>query len=374
MMVGGKNSSTLVVITLVDLNDNAPSFQQSSSYVVNISEAATLNSVNLLSPHATDGDISPGYNEITYSIPNSQPCSPFFSIDQHLGTVKVTSPIDYETGPIHCDLIIQAADPLNSTGVTTVTIDILDSNEFRPVILSASSTVDISVHEALVVNDLAYQFEASDRDGGPVFGAVVDFELIPVSSAVPFSVSSSGTLTVTQALNRSETYSFELYATDGGGLESDRVLVRATVTRANYFAPEIVTTPREVTVRVDENSVLSRPVWTLQGQDLDEDELEFLVIVGSEHLLRIQPNISHHNRVNIWLNQSLDFESSESHVFEIAAFDGFYTSSPVVLRLQVLPVNEYHPTFPESYVEVEIMENLPPYSYGIEITVEDFDR
>ena len=85
---GGRRSSTLVHIDLIDTNDHTPVFDR-EEYSANISESATHQQIHLLTVHATDNDGSPSFNKVTYSI-LEQPCSSIFTIDSQIGRINVT--------------------------------------------------------------------------------------------------------------------------------------------------------------------------------------------------------------------------------------------------------------------------------------------
>ena len=338
-------------------------------YSANISESATHQQVHLLTVHATDSDGSFALSEVTYSIPE-QPCSSLFMIDPQVGSIKIVQVVDFEVGPTECQLTVSATDPLGLSSSSTVYVQFTDSNEFRPVVVSELGHINISVHEALTLNATAFQFKAVDGDGNSLYGAVTNFSLVSMSPYFPFKVSSSGELLVVQRLHRGEVYSFEIFAVDGGGLESEGVSVRVNVTHANYYPPEIITP--DVSVELEENYLPARPVVVLNATDEDGDEVSYQVTSGPEELLRV--NRSHGNQANIWLNNPLDFEVAETYRFEITAFDGFHRSTPTVLAIRVLPVNEHRPVFTETFMEVEIYENQPPFSYQIPIAAVDFDK
>ena len=370
---GGRNSSTLVRLRIQDVNDNQPVFEV-DHYSKSVSESTTPERIDILTVHAMDDDLSPRYNEITYSILQGQICSPHFDVDTQLGILSIVRPVDFEIGPTECELLVVASDPRNLRGNTTVHIQFLDSNEYNPVIPSENGMVNVSAHEALEVGDIAFQFEATDLDGGPVYGSIVDYRLVPVSGPVPFNISNSGELIVTQSLTRFTLYTFEIVAIDGGGLESERVPVNVHVAQANFFTPEIITTPQALTVEIEENALLARPLWSLDATDGDGNTVEFQVVLGEAGLLRIQPDPVVPNRAAVWQSEQFDFEMFQEHQFEIAAFDGFYSSIPVLLTIQVLPVNEHAPAFPETFLYVEIAENQPAFSYQIEISAFDADQ
>jgi len=90
---GGNQTGLLhVYITIDDVNDSPPKFDQSIYTIQNVSENISINST-IIRVHATDDD--EGVNgEITYYLINQENC---FQIDQITGDIRVICSLDYET-------------------------------------------------------------------------------------------------------------------------------------------------------------------------------------------------------------------------------------------------------------------------------------
>jgi hypothetical protein len=90
---GGNQTGLLhVYITIDDVNDSPPKFDQSIYTIQNVSENIPINSI-IIRVHATDDD--EGVNgEITYYLINQENC---FQIDQITGDIRVICSLDYET-------------------------------------------------------------------------------------------------------------------------------------------------------------------------------------------------------------------------------------------------------------------------------------
>ena len=373
---GERVSSVNVQILIYDENDNFPVFDE-DLYAINITEAATVSNVTLLTVHATDGDKSGKFNNISYSIVDDGACSSSFDIHITSGVIRVARPIDFETEASSCQLLVSASDPYDEQSITKVNIQILDSNEFKPVVPFEGETLEIIIHEALVSGDLVYRFQAYDDDLGAEYGSIVNYTIIPITLPLPFIINEAGELYLTQRLLQYSSYNFEVYAIDGGGLKSEGVMVDLKVAEANFSPPNITSSPSEVSFTVRENTVLSQPIWYLNATDEDRNDLVYVIIVGPENVIsldQISSSMQDYTQALVWLNQSLDFETRTMYRFEIAVYDGFYTSKPAILNIQVSPVNEYRPYFQKTYTEIAIPENAPPYTYQIEVAAFDLDR
>ena len=373
---GGKSSSVLVRISLLDVNDNSPVFEQ-DVYMVNMSESSTSEVHNVVRVRASDSDGTSPYNTIKYSIPTGQSCSEFFQIHPTLGIVRVVREFDYEIHPRNCQLMVTASDPEQYESSTIVHVTLTDSNEHPPVILSHDGEISISTHEALERNAFVFNLTTTDGDAGPIYGAVVSFTIQSSSPNLPFIITEEGEIRLSGSISKNDMYIFQVFATDGGGIESDPVLVHINVTQANFFSPLLITSPNEVTVNIEENIILSQPLWIIEAVDEDRNDLTFRILSGVQDVIRItqdSASLNTSSRAVVWLNSRLDFELASSYLFQISAYDGFHFSIPAMLRIQVVPVNEHRPIFSTSFLEIEIPENSPPESYMLPIIARDLDK
>ncbi|XP_037070379.1 protein dachsous-like [Pollicipes pollicipes] len=122
-----------VNITIQDVNDNQPIFNQ-SRYSATIPENATIGSA-WLQVFATDTDSSAN-GRVTYSINRRQSDrESMFKIDPDTGVISVNRPLDFEVREVH-ELAVVARDngaqPLEATAF--VTINVTDVNDNLPTI------------------------------------------------------------------------------------------------------------------------------------------------------------------------------------------------------------------------------------------------
>ena len=121
-------------VTILDMNDNAPSFAQ-SSYVLNLKENGTVG-IALLVPHARDVDS--GMNaEIVYSL--SGEASSLLAVDPKTGILKTNAIYDYEQiEKFTCDIIAtdRGSPPLSA--VASIIVNIVDINDEPPIFSKTS--------------------------------------------------------------------------------------------------------------------------------------------------------------------------------------------------------------------------------------------
>jgi len=138
---------TIVSVSLTDVNDNAPTFTQ-TSYSVSVSESATTSSA-VLTIVATDGDKTSANNVVTYTITGGSG-SGNFTIGKNTGVLSTKGKLDYEK-----------SDSL------TLTVEARDNGTPS---LSSSKVVNVAITD---VNDNTPQFDA------PVYIAYV-----PITAAL----------------------------------------------------------------------------------------------------------------------------------------------------------------------------------------------
>lgn len=136
-----------VNITIQDVNDNQPIFNQ-SRYFATVPENATTGT-SVLQVFATDQDAGEN-GQVEYSINRRQSDKEnMFNIDPITGLISVNKPLDFETKELH-ELVIVAKDhgmqPLETTAF--VSIKVTDVNDNQPIInvifLSDDATPKIS--------------------------------------------------------------------------------------------------------------------------------------------------------------------------------------------------------------------------------------
>uniref|UniRef100_A0A3Q3FBD3 FAT atypical cadherin 3b n=1 Tax=Labrus bergylta TaxID=56723 RepID=A0A3Q3FBD3_9LABR len=168
------STATMVTIELMDVNDNAPAFNQ-DIYNVLVSEDASVLAEDL------DSQVN---GRITYSILNGDRSNHFW-IDPVTGVLKVNKRLDRELVSRY-SLSVQAFDSGSPAMSSTVTlnIDISDVNDNPPVFTPPNSTAIIQVTVFLSVSD-----KDSPRNGPPF-----EFRIVSGNEGNFFSLDQTGTL------------------------------------------------------------------------------------------------------------------------------------------------------------------------------------
>uniref|UniRef100_A0A663ENW4 Cadherin domain-containing protein n=1 Tax=Aquila chrysaetos chrysaetos TaxID=223781 RepID=A0A663ENW4_AQUCH len=268
---GGRPSLTgtmELVISVLDVNDNAPQFNQ-SVYKVQLPES-TAEGTLVAQVNATDPDLGM-YGEVIYEIDSVLPpsASDVFSIDTNSGEIRVTGALDFETVTFY-DLHVKAKDkgspPLS--GHCKVLVEVLDVNDNAPEVWVTS--LSVPVPEDAAVGTVVALLSVSDRDSG-ANGRV----RCAVWPAAPFGLvatfAGSYSLVLREALDRERVseYEVEVRAEDGGApaLRASRG-VRVPVSDVNDNAPAFAQAVYTVLAR--ENNAAGAELARLWARDPDE--------------------------------------------------------------------------------------------------------
>uniref|UniRef100_A0A4W4FAP1 Cadherin domain-containing protein n=1 Tax=Electrophorus electricus TaxID=8005 RepID=A0A4W4FAP1_ELEEL len=205
-----RSGTTVIEVTILDANDNAPVFTQ-QIYKVNVPENADLGTV-LATVTATDAD--EGANgQLTYEFGHtSEELNKLFKLNKNSGDIILVGQMDFEKESLY-ELSIQAKD--GSASTANVIIDITDVNDNAPKMIITS--LNNHIPENAIVGTEAAIINVQDKDSG-------DNRQISCSiqQNVPFKINPSiknyFSLATTNPLDRETEayYNITITATDGG--------------------------------------------------------------------------------------------------------------------------------------------------------------
>ncbi|XP_043115735.1 protocadherin-16 [Puntigrus tetrazona] len=154
-----RSSSVPVLITVMDTNDNPPSFSR-AEYNVIVNEGAETGK-EILQLFAVDPDSTPN-GEVQYSISSGDE-SELFSVDRWTGSLRLRRSLDREKQSSHV-FIIQASDGQGHFALAPVTVEVKNINNNRPYFPLKSLTA--SIRENQPQNALVTILHAIDHDKG----------------------------------------------------------------------------------------------------------------------------------------------------------------------------------------------------------------
>ncbi|XP_060035603.1 protocadherin alpha-8 isoform X5 [Erinaceus europaeus] len=336
-----------LLITVQDVNDNAPVFQQ-SEYEVKILENSDNGTIvirlNASDPdEGANGDVLYSFNRLVPPMITSQ-----FSINPDTGEIQIRKKLDFEKVNIY-KIRIDASDNGNPpmVGHCTIMVKVLDVNDNIPQISWTSMSVPI--REDAPLGTVIALISVSDRDSG-ANGQVT----CSLSPHAPFKLVSTFknyySLVLDGALDREsvERYAVVVTARDGGAPAlSTTASVRVEVADVNDNAPAFA--QAEHTVFVRENNAPGCHIFTVSARDADAGEnarVSYSLVerrVGERALSSYVSVHAESGRVHAL--QPLDREELELLTVQVSARDGGAPplGSNVTLQVFVLDENDNAP-------------------------------
>lgn len=343
---------TNVVVTVNDLNDNAPVFTLNPARVP-LSEEAVGGTL-VAQYIATDADS--GTNaDITFSLSSSTGGDAPFTLDEGSGLLTLTSTggVDYEVAQTHT-VTVTAANPggeLPPTSTDTV-IEIMNVNDNSPVFLGAPYAGDVV--ENSPAGSPLLQVQASDADLD-VHGQV-RFFIVSGNFNDSFTIdSTTGEVTVLNNIDRESisTFSLVVEARDLGTPQQRRVQTTLTAVVLDVNDNTPLLQPASYTVQPREDLPTGEDVVQLQASDSDQpdtanSEISYSITSGNgDGAFSIGDSTG-----LIQLATALDFETTPSYVLMVRAMDAGSPSleSEGTVFVNVVNVNENPPTLTGQHI------------------------
>ncbi len=194
-------------VTLNDVNENAPVFQPSDTYAVDVAENEPQGTL-IEDIDATDDDTGAN-GEILYSITAGDPGSLFY-IDPTTGIVSLQGDLDRETQDVHTLTIVATdqADPgseMSATGTLSVTVlDYNDNAPDCPDTVYAADTAEDSAAGTAVVTVACTDIDLGDNQ-------VIDYSIASGDPLSQFAIdATTGDITVAAPLDYETTILYQL--------------------------------------------------------------------------------------------------------------------------------------------------------------------
>uniref|UniRef100_A0A2I3SRM1 FAT atypical cadherin 1 n=1 Tax=Pan troglodytes TaxID=9598 RepID=A0A2I3SRM1_PANTR len=366
---GGRFCQASVVLTLEDVNDNAPEFS-ADPYAITVFENTEPGTL-LTRVQATDADA--GLNrKILYSLIDSADGQ--FSINELSGIIQLEKPLDRELQAVYT-LSLKAVDqglPRRLTATGTVVVSVLDINDNPPVFEYREYGATVS--EDILVGTEVLQVYAASRDIEA--NAEITYSIISGNEHGKFSIDSkTGAVFIIENLDyeSSHEYYLTVEATDGGTPSlSDVATVNVNVTDINDNTP--VFSQDTYTTVISEDAVLEQSVITVMADDADgpsNSHIHYSIIDGNQgSSFTIDPV-----RGEVKVTKLLDREMISGYTLTVQASDN--GSPPRVntttVNIDVSDVNDNAPVFSRGNYSVIIQENKPVGFSVLQLVVTDED-
>ncbi|XP_078532937.1 protocadherin Fat 4 [Lissotriton helveticus] len=373
MGVPQHSSSFILTVSVHDVNDNTPVFDQ-LSYEVTILESEPVNS-RFFKVQASDKD-SGANGEITYTIISGNAGDAFGIFPD--GQLYVKSELDREVQDKYLLQIAasdRAVEPLSDT--VNVTIILEDVNDNRP--LFNSTNYVFYFEEEQSGGSSVGRISAKDKDFGPNGEVMYAFETMQPD----FELNTmTGEILSTHQFDReslmrqrgSAVFSLSVTATDLGLPKplKDQAVVQIYIRDINDNPPKFSKDLYQATI--SELAVNMTQVLRVSSSDVDEG------MNGLVHYSVIKGNEENHFLIDsasgqVTLIGILDYESTASYSLIILAVDSGTTaqSSTCTLSIEVLDENDNTPFFPKSTLFVDALENMRIGELVSSVTATDSD-
>ncbi|KAK9886911.1 hypothetical protein WA026_019169 [Henosepilachna vigintioctopunctata] len=364
-----RETTATLTVTLTDINDNAPVFNQ-TSYDVSLSENLPPGT-SVCQLKATDID-SPKNSIILYSISGGSGRD-LFEIDVKTGEISSTSSFDYEERKMYHLNIIASNPDSNMLGVTEVKIHITGVNEYYPRFIQPVFQFEVS--ESTEIGRVIGTIHATDQDAGE--DGKIYYLFVGSSNDRGFAINpETGNINVARNLDR-ETQNrivLTVMAKNAGGIrgnDTDEAQVIVTVQDGND-PPEFVRGVYDA--HVSEGALLGTTVLTVKAVDKDvrpqNNQFSYSIIGGNiEQAFKIDQQSG-----EIQTARSLDRETVEMYSLIVGAID---TGSPpetgtATVKIHLTDINDNGPIFDPPQVG-KVMENEPPGTRIMMLSAKDPD-
>ncbi|XP_034499585.1 cadherin EGF LAG seven-pass G-type receptor 1, partial [Ailuropoda melanoleuca] len=375
------NSSGLVLVQVLDVNDNAPIFVSSPF------QAAVLENVPLghsvLHIQAVDADA--GENaRLRYRLvdtastavggggpaPQDAASPPDFPFQIHnsSGWITVCAELDREEVE-HYSFGVEAVDhgspPMSSSA--SVSITVLDVNDNDPVF--TQPVYELRLNEDAAVGSSVLTLRARDQDAN----SVITYQLTGGNTRNRFALSSQsggGLITLALPLDYKQERQYVLAVTASDGTRSHTAQVFINVTDANTHRP--VFQSSHYTVSVSEDRPVGTSIATISATDEDTGENARITYVLEDPVpqFRIDPDTG-----TIYTMTELDYEDQAAYTLAITARDNGIPqkSDTTSLEILILDANDNAPRFLRDFYQGSVFEDAPPSTSVLQISATDRD-
>nr|XP_049610195.1 protocadherin gamma-A3 isoform X40 [Syngnathus scovelli] len=363
-----------VTIEVLDVNDNAPTFQN-RHLEFEISELAALGSRFVLES-AYDADVGANSLQSYILTPSDN-----FVLKQHIspGSSKhaemvLQKALDREEQP-QLSLKLVAVDGGNPqrSGTVIIDINIQDINDNAPVFNQTSYTAKLI--ENALKDTHVLTVNATDADSGSNAQITYSFSKSKPGITDLFQIDeATGCISVAKQIDyeKYKTIEFMVEAKDQGGL-SDSTKVEIEVIDLNDNVPAI--NVMSFTSPVSEDSPVGATIGIINVKDLDSGENGHVrCAIEGRIPFRIKSNVR--NYFALVTDANLDRESLSEYNITIVASDGGSPplSTKKTFNLKVSDINDNAPVFPVSIYSANIEENNSPRVSVLRVIAKDPDE
>ncbi|XP_034183183.2 cadherin 74A [Osmia lignaria lignaria] len=392
-----RSTRALVTVDVLDVNDNAPTFDQ-ELYTAVIPENAAAG-VSVVNITATDPDEGKG-GVISYEIIDEGEANGLFKINHTTGEIYSAKALTGKGRTEPYMMRIRAQDggepELYSDVILTLYIGDVVSNDGVPLFIRPTLEEVAHIAENSTIGSPVFQVVASDPDDPNLPNGKITFKFLEDGDfgkdASAFRINSeTGLITTRKLLDREtkDSYTLILVAQDLGSppQQATRVLqvvVNDIDDHKPHFKRNLDSPPIELSIVEEE------PVGTKVGvvDAIDEDigengMIDYAIVYGNEASLFVVERLENNSAV-IKSNGRLDRETADRHLLTVKCFPYSAKKSDVVPKpynrqdpserqvlIRVLDIDDNKPRFKKQNITLGVRLNVPIDTSLI--TLEAFD-
>ncbi|XP_047673867.1 protocadherin-15b isoform X3 [Tachysurus fulvidraco] len=359
-----QSSPVAVNITVIDANDNTPTFPN-ISYSVSVYTDMRAGEV-VLRPVASDKDEGPN-GVISYGIVAGS--WGHFIMDNQTGLISVAPGVNLTVGSSYA-LTVKATDNAaidqRRSSITTVYIEVLPPNNQSPPRFP-QLLYSLEISEAKRSGATLLNLQATDREKDPIMYSILGgdpdniFELNQTS----------GLFLLGKMLDRERTdrYTLIVSASDGRPDGTSTAKVNILVTDVNDNDPMFdLLLPQNLTVAEEQADAFVGRVKATDPDSGVNGQVRYRLLSHAE-LFRISAD------GGIWTEVALDREQREHYELVVEAWDEALDPrrSSITLSVTVLDINDNSPVFSQPSYSINLPENNPPHMGILNLTALDTD-
>ena len=350
----GRTADAPVTVYVLDINDNRPYFQP-VVYTREISEYSPAGRT-ILHLIVKDNDTSAVNGPYQYTMLQGNNAGKFNITSD--GYIRLASMIDYDTMVgTSFTLVVSVSEGGNpSISNATVTIQIRNENDLRPIFSQAIYTFNVSENAALGFS--LGMLNATDSDRISPSNHIV-FSLVTTNS--DFALASNGNLTVNKSLNYESVKYYELVAVamdSGSPSLRATAIIRINVIDVNEERPYFKVL--SYSANVSEAFPVGSTVITVTAYDDDTGAGGVVTysIVDATSTFIVNPASG-----AVMLSTSLNYETRQNYTVTINAVDGGGNNAinSASVYITVTEVNDNEPIFTPMYYTFSVREDFNLY-------------
>ena len=367
--VNNGDNTANITVNILDVNDNAPFFNQPNCYSAAVLESTSTGS-SVAAVFASDLDTGAN-KQVKYSLLQDSACSNFV-VNSTNGVITLVTQLDYESRSEHyCIITASDAGVPSLSSKTCVKFTVININDNKPIFNPAQ--YNITILESKPVGSFVVRTIASDNDPNNV----LIYTIQSGNTGNSFSINPlSGVITIQNPLDYENTknYSLAISAVDNQTpqeVSNPNAMVYITVLEVNDNKPTFLENKYEKTI--PENTGVGTSILQVNASDNDHGILTnkfiFIALENTDDFI-INPSTG-----IITIARPLDYENQ--NLYELVAVVQDLGSPSLTGRtlvyIKITDVNDNAPMFNPTIYNVRVSEKAPIATSLTQVFASDMD-